>query len=148
MPPVHGDSYQIHPSKISNITVTILLFSSRSTLPKTKTKQQQTKNNNTKSAWKKNGFSFTWEGMTSFNHVMAHYRVTFSHKKKMEKIYFWMATAPGANMINKFLIIVLPVGVKTYRSRLWHFGYKSWAHSCTDSKASQFVCLKCFSSTK
>ena len=38
--------------------------------------------------------------------------------KKSGKFHFWMATAPGANMLSTsfWLIIVLPVGVKTYRS--------------------------------
>ena len=38
--------------------------------------------------------------------------------KKGGKFHFWMATAPGANMLSTsfWLIIVLPVRVKTYRS--------------------------------
>ena len=38
--------------------------------------------------------------------------------KKSGKFHFWMATAPGANMLSTsfWLIIVLPVWVKTYRS--------------------------------
>ena len=38
--------------------------------------------------------------------------------RKSGKFHFWMATAPGANMLSTsfWLIIVLPVGVKTYRS--------------------------------
>ena len=47
----------------------------------------------------------------------AHSSVTFVTKKS-GKIYFWKATAPGANMLSTsfWLIIVLPVRVKTYRS--------------------------------
>ena len=172
---------------------------------------------------------------------MAHSSVTFVTKKS-GKFHFWMATAPGTNMLstNFWLIIVHPVRVKTYRSlkikffvkvknkvhvtighvcdfarnygpaqndfkvkillcygilywaihrwrttylqtisytsyeillsgfllmqyfvwsRLWHFGvtfgshlwhfwYRSCAHSCTDRKASQFLFWKYFSSTK
>ena len=39
-------------------------------------------------------------------------------QKKCGKFHFWMATAPGTNMlsINFWLIIVHPVRVKTYRS--------------------------------
>ena len=36
----------------------------------------------------------------------------------------------------------------TFGSRLWHFWYRSCAHSCTDRKASQFLFWKYFSSTK
>ena len=38
--------------------------------------------------------------------------------QKSGKFHFWMATAPGANMLSTsfWLIIVLPVRVKTYRS--------------------------------
>ena len=162
--------------------------------------------------------------------------------KKSGKFHFWMATAPGTNMLSTifWLIIVHPVRVKTYRSlkikffvkvknkvhvtighvcdfarnygpaqndfkvkilwcvmefcieqytddrqqiykqfhilrmkfyrqdffwcnilfghvwyfgvtfgsRLWHFWYRSCAHSCTDRKASQFLFWKYFSSTK
>ena len=48
---------------------------------------------------------------------MAHSSVTFVTKKS-GKFHFWMATAPGANMLSTsfWLIIVRPVRVKTYRS--------------------------------
>ena len=36
----------------------------------------------------------------------------------------------------------------TFGSRLWHFWYRSCAHSCTDRKASQVLFWKYFSSTK
>ena len=36
----------------------------------------------------------------------------------------------------------------TFGSRLWHFWYRSCAHSCTDTKASQFLFWKYFSITK
>ena len=47
----------------------------------------------------------------------AHSNITFVTKKS-GKFHFWMATAPGTNMLstNFWLIIVHPVRVKTYRS--------------------------------
>ena len=36
----------------------------------------------------------------------------------------------------------------TFGSRLWHFLHRSYAHSCTDRKTSQFLFWKYFSSTK
>ena len=49
--------------------------------------------------------------------TMAHSSITFVTKKS-GKFHFWMATAPGTNMLstNFWLIIVHPVRVKTYRS--------------------------------
>ena len=49
--------------------------------------------------------------------LLAHSSVTFVIKKS-GKFHFWMATAPGANMLSTsfWLIIVLPVRVKTYMS--------------------------------
>ena len=49
--------------------------------------------------------------------LQAHSSVTFV-TQKMGKFHFWMATAPGTNMRSTsfWLIIVLPVRVKTYRS--------------------------------
>ena len=48
---------------------------------------------------------------------LAHSSITFVTKKS-GKFHFWMATAPGTNMLSKtfWLIIVHPVRVKTYRS--------------------------------
>ena len=48
---------------------------------------------------------------------LAHSSVTFVTQKS-GKSHFWMATAPGTNMLstNFWLIIVHPVRVKTYRS--------------------------------
>ena len=43
---------------------------------------------------------------------------------------------------------VCDILVITFGSRLWHFWYRSCAHSCTDRKASQVLFWKYFSSTK
>ena len=50
-------------------------------------------------------------------HVQANSSVTFVTKKS-GNFHFWMATAPGTNMLSTifWLIIVHPVRVKTYRS--------------------------------
>ena len=68
-----------------------------------------------------NGSKILWTDRKQTNlkkkELHAHSSITFVSKKS-GKFHFWMATAPGTNMLstNFWLTIVHPVWVKTYRS--------------------------------